>query len=216
MTFKSKKGVYGIGKNDADYPTQVNGKHCPYYLKWKTMLLRVVKKPYNCYDEVNVCEEWLTFSNFKSWMEKQDWEGKHLDKDLLGDGKLYSPDNCCFIDPVLNSFLAENPVGKYKVGVGKNYNRYLARCCNPFTGERERLGTFGCETAAHLAYKRKKLEHAIELAKGLDPKLAKSLIGKFTGLGSGKAGAVDFDLESYTLKPVEPQKAPVVESRDDF
>lgn len=37
-----------------------------------------------------------------------------------------------------------------------------------------------------------------------------------TGLGSGKAGAVDFDLESYTLKPVEPPKAPVVESRDDF
>lgn len=37
-----------------------------------------------------------------------------------------------------------------------------------------------------------------------------------TGLGSGKAGAVDFDLESYTLKPIEPLKAPVVESRDDF
>lgn len=37
-----------------------------------------------------------------------------------------------------------------------------------------------------------------------------------TGLGSGKAGAVDFDLESYTLKPIEPPKAPVVESRDDF
>lgn len=37
-----------------------------------------------------------------------------------------------------------------------------------------------------------------------------------TGLGSGKAGAVDFDLGSYMLKPVEPPKAPVVESRDDF
>lgn len=35
------------------------------------------------------------------------------------------------------------------------------------------------------------------------------------GLGNGPAGALDFDLESYTLKPVEPMKAPVV-NREDF
>lgn len=176
------------------------------------MIFRV----YNCYEHTNVCEEWLIFSNFNRWMETKDWEGKHLDKDLLGDGTLYSPETCCFIDPVLNSFLAENPVGRYKMGVNKSYNRYFARCCNPFTGEREWLWTCGCETAAHIAYKRNKLEHSVELAKRLDPKLAKALIEKFTGMGSGKAGAVDFDLESYTLKPVEPPKAPVVESREDF
>jgi len=37
-----------------------------------------------------------------------------------------------------------------------------------------------------------------------------------TGLGSGSAGSLDFDLESYTLKPVEPLKAPVVNRKDDF
>ena len=36
-----------------------------------------------------------------------------------------------------------------------------------------------------------------------------------TGLGNGSAGSLDFDLESYTLKPVEPLKAPVV-NREDF
>lgn len=36
-----------------------------------------------------------------------------------------------------------------------------------------------------------------------------------TGLGTGYAGAVDFSLESYTLKPVEGPKEPKV-SRDDF
>jgi len=37
-----------------------------------------------------------------------------------------------------------------------------------------------------------------------------------TGLGNGSAGALDFDLKSYTLKPVEPTKAPVVNRKDDF
>ena len=37
-----------------------------------------------------------------------------------------------------------------------------------------------------------------------------------TGLGNGSAGSLDFDLESYTLKPVEPLKAPVVNRKDDF
>lgn len=43
------------------------------------------------------------------------------------------------------------------------------------------------------------------------------IIGKKnrTGLGNGPAGCLDFDLESYTLKPVEPMKAPVV-NRNDF
>jgi len=35
-------------------------------------------------------------------------------------------------------------------------------------------------------------------------------------LGNGSAGSLDFDLESYTLKPVEPLKAPVVSRKDDF
>ena len=37
-----------------------------------------------------------------------------------------------------------------------------------------------------------------------------------TGLGNGSAGSLDFDLESYTLKPVEPLKAPIVNRKDDF
>jgi len=37
-----------------------------------------------------------------------------------------------------------------------------------------------------------------------------------TGLGNGSAGSLDFDLESYTLKPVEPLKAPIVSRKDDF
>jgi len=35
------------------------------------------------YEECIVCEEWLTFSNFKKWTEQQDWEDKQLDKDFF-------------------------------------------------------------------------------------------------------------------------------------
>lgn len=166
------KLVHGVGINDADYHVEVNGVYCPYYLKWKTMLARCYTTRYKAYNKTyegcNVCDEWLTFSNFKAWMEKQDWEGKHLDKDLLGDGKLYSPETCCFLEPRINSFISDKPVGKYRAGVGKNYNRFFARCCNPFTSKRERLGTYGCETAAHLAYIRQKHKHAVKLSYEVD------------------------------------------------
>lgn len=30
-----------------------------------------------------MADEWNTFSNFKNWMEKQNWEDKQLDKDII-------------------------------------------------------------------------------------------------------------------------------------
>lgn len=99
---RSKKLVCGVGINDSEYPTSLFGVEegsrkllwrCPYYTTWHNMISRVYSGHKNCsaYHDVVVCEEWLLFSNFKSWMETQDWEGKELDKDIFGDGKLYSP-----------------------------------------------------------------------------------------------------------------------------
>lgn len=175
-----EKAVHGVGTNDADYHVEVKGVFCPYYLKWKTMLARCYTKRYQAHNKTYVgtfvCDEWLTFSNFKSWMEQQDWEGKHLDKDLLGNGKIYSPETCCFLPPKVNYFLTANPSGKYMYGVNKSYNKYLSRITNPITGKRFIIGTFNCEMAAHIAYKIKKLEYAKALAVGLEPRLAEALI----------------------------------------
>ena len=82
------KKVYGVGINDADYtikPTIENNRSkCMYYEKWIKMLQRCYSKSYQekhpSYKGCSVCEEWLTFSNFKAWMETQDWKGKSLDK----------------------------------------------------------------------------------------------------------------------------------------
>lgn len=125
--------VYGIGVNDAGYNVRPKGqKMCPFYTRWMSMLQR-------CYDEgalsrdpsyqgVTVCDEWLTFSNFKAWMETKDWQGKCLDKDLKG-GKEYSPDTCLFISENLNRYWTMKRKGvsweedrqKWRVKIGRQH-----------------------------------------------------------------------------------------------
>ena len=117
---KSFEKFAGEGVNDANYdvtkfgPVGPDGKRtrlwvCPFYEKWMNLMRRAAKggcRNIGCYSDVEICEEWKTFSNFKEWMEKQDWQGKELDKDLIGTGELYSPENCCFINTSLNTALA--------------------------------------------------------------------------------------------------------------
>ena len=113
-----KRKVQGVGINDADYKVAlsktVQGKSkqywvCPYYRRWKDMLKRCYSKTFHksrpTYTDVVVCKEWQTFSNFREWMVRQDWEGKQLDKDIFGDGKVYNPESCIFISLSLNVFV---------------------------------------------------------------------------------------------------------------
>lgn len=186
MSTKCKK-IYDVAVNDANYNIRstvvightLDGKpirkelwKCPFYVRWFNMLTRCYNKSYldkfPTYKDVTVCEEWLTFSNFKAWMEQQDWEGKELDKDLLVDGnKIYGPDNCIFLTKQLNYFLNTNESkrGEYLLGVyfEKDSNRFVAQCNNPFTKRCERIGRFRSELDAHQAYVEKKKKHALSL-----------------------------------------------------
>lgn len=141
--------VYGVGKNDADYSVvrKIGGKRvwCPFYKTWLHMMERAYSTNFKAkrltYKDVSVCEEWLTFSNFKAWMEQQDWEGKELDKDILVVGnKVYSPDACCFVTRVVNMFVVESKAsrGIWPIGVyfHKLSQKFMARCNNPFTKKR--------------------------------------------------------------------------------
>lgn len=114
------KKVYKVGLLDADFQIRKwSGNEVvwtdPYYQRWVNMLARCYskyqKKYTPSYKSCEVCDEWLVFSNFKSWMEKQDWHEKELDKDLFGCGKFYSPDTCCFVTKRLNLLLASYPRG---------------------------------------------------------------------------------------------------------
>ena len=179
---KRNKLVCGVGINDADYNVDVkktiNGKRvlvwrCPFYKCWKTMLERCYSENYYeknpTYKDCKVCDEWLLFSNFKKWMEQQDWEGKQLDKDLLVVGnKVYSPETCVFVDCTVNNFIIDKSAyrGEFMIGVDlfKRDNKFRVRCSNPFTRKREWLGYFTNELDAHLAWKTKKHEFACQLA----------------------------------------------------
>ena len=188
---RGRKLVHGVGINDADYvlTENLNGKQihmCPFYRAWRSMLHRCYdgsyQKLYPSYRDASVCEEWLIFSNFKKWMEEQDWEGKQLDKDLLFDGnKTYSPTTCIFITAKVNSFILENTrsQGLYKLGVHLNKrNKFISQISNPFTNKREYLGSFTDELSAHLAWKKRKHELACMLAESEhcnDPRLAEAL-----------------------------------------
>lgn len=171
------KLVYGFGVNDADYSVQpiINGKpvRCPFYSAWTDMLKRCYsskcKTRYPTYIGCSVSAEWLLFSNFKLWMESQDWQGYALDKDLLFNGnKTYSPETCVFIDLITNNFTNANAAtrGKWSLGVSfnKNHQRFQARCCNPFTRREEHLGYFDCQSKAHQAWRKRKHELALQLA----------------------------------------------------
>lgn len=174
---KRNKLVCGVGTNDADYPIYptVNGKQvmCPYYRAWRDALTRcysaVEQARYPTYIGCSVCDEWLIFSNFKRWMEQEDWQGKELDKDLLFPGnKVYSPETCVFIDHVTNSFTTDSGAarGEWPVGVyfSKRDKKFLSQCRNPFTGKREHLGLFTCADQAHLAWLARKHQLACQLA----------------------------------------------------
>lgn len=200
---KSGKLVHGVGINDADYVVQKfetiieNGKRnrkliwiCPFYQAWINMLNRCYsikfqdKRP--TYRGCSVSEEWLTFSVFKNWMEKQDWQDKQLDKDLLFDGnKVYSPETCVFVTRTVNSFTTDSGAarGEWLIGVywNKGANKFMSMCSNPFTKKQEYLGLFECEQEAHQAWLKRKLELAKELAAIQPyPRVAEALINRYS------------------------------------
>lgn len=207
---KPRKKVFGVGANDAGYAVQkfetigyVDGKQkqrrvwiCPYYQTWKAMLERCYSAKYQerkpTYIGCTVSDEWLTFSNFRKWMEKQDWEGKQLDKDLLFEGnKVYSAEACVFLTQTTNSFTTDRGAsrGKWLIGVDWNEQRKKFRsvCRNPFTKKTEHLGYFDCEQKAHNAWAKRKLELAHELAAiQTDPRIAKALIDRYSKPQDGR------------------------------
>ena len=198
------KLVLGVGINDLPYMAQINewvtkdgGKRiqktvfrCKYYESWVSMLKRCHSKKYlesyPSYLGTSVCSEWLSATEFRRWMEQQDWQGKCLDKDIIVPGsKLYSPDTCAFVLPATNSFVLANDAsrGEYPIGVHllKRTGRYKASCKNPFTGKQEHLGYFSTQEEAHEAWRKRKHELAqLVAATESDPRVVEALKKRYS------------------------------------
>ena len=177
-----KRFVYGVGINDADYA--INGKDgpCVFHRAWSSMLYRCYseyyQKKYPTYKGCSVCKEWLTFSNFKKWMEYQDFEGKQLDKDILISGnKVYSPDACVFISSAVNSLLNDHGSarGKYKQGVTwcKRNNKFISQIS--LHGVNKNLGRYDTEQESHAAYVKAKSSYIREVADTQESKVRSAL-----------------------------------------
>ncbi len=194
-----KKLTWGAGINDLPYRTQVwewvtenGGKRirklvflCTYYSSWKHMLERCYSEKHleskPSYIGTSVCSEWLYATAFKKWMDKQDWHGKCLDKDIISPGsKLYSPDTCAFVLATTNLFVTARDAcrGDYPVGVclHKRTGKYQANCKNPFTRKKEYLGLFSNPEDAHEAWRKRKHELAqLVAATESDPRVVEAL-----------------------------------------
>ena len=67
--------VYGMGVIGNEKTKDGNGKSLKSYETWKSMLRRCYDKKYKqnnpTYKDVNCCEEWHNYSNFKKWYEAE-------------------------------------------------------------------------------------------------------------------------------------------------
>lgn len=166
-------------------------KMTPLYSTWFDMYQRCTsdrsKKVRPHYVNTVLCLEWYVFDNFADWAESQfgygligmDGHLYQLDKDLLGDGDLYSPDTCCFLPKEINAFLkrsksVRNTTGFTGVSLLPN-GKYRACVRDPRVGGNRHLGCFLQPEDAYNSYLLAKAEIGVYLAT------------KYTGLISSKA-----------------------------
>lgn len=163
---KKRYLLYGVALNDV-----YGAKKTKAYKRWYNILIRCydekIKAKRPTYAECLMCDEWLTFSNFKKWFDEHYVENYQIDKDILVKGnKLYSPETCCFVPNRINTLLINrtNDRGNESIGVAKSkYGRYESYVS--INGKRTHLGTFDTELQAFQKYKQVKEDYIKGVAK---------------------------------------------------
>jgi hypothetical protein len=146
----------------------------PLHDRWKAMLARCYSPAYQSrspwYRGVTVCDEWLLYSNFKVWFYDNYREGWELDKDIIGDGTVYSPLSCIYIPIWLNNFvtLRSSHKGVQPTGVHKDGEVFIARCSTGVRGRRKHLGRFQTAKAAQAAWFDFKMDMAKQYKEDMD------------------------------------------------
>lgn len=103
-------GYIGLGK----YSSSKDKTPTKSYTVWNSMIERCYSGRYPSYEGVEVCKEWFNYQNFAEWysLNSFDKHGKYqLDKDLLGDSKLYSPETCCLLKDNINQLITSEGFG---------------------------------------------------------------------------------------------------------
>lgn len=169
MSNKNRGLVYGVGINDYAGDISERGVHIKSYKAWVRVLERCYGPKYKnknpSYNDVIICDEWIKFSNFKTWFDANYVDGFEIDKDILVQGnKVYSPDTCCFVPRRINTLLLNKQRTNTSgcIGVYKNKNdRYIAFCI--MDGKQKHIGYFKTIEEASTAYVKVKSEYATKV-----------------------------------------------------
>lgn len=171
--YNIRKKICNIGINDAEYSIT----NCPYYKKWRGIIERCSSS--NRYEDYKICDEWIYFSNFKSWMEKQDWKGKILNKTLLyPKNNLYSPKHCIFVNyKIANIFPTSNKI-KHNFPIGVFYVSNMKKYMGKFNdGQKNYTKYFKTPLEAHKFWQIQKIKFIIDLvSEQTDPRIIKALL----------------------------------------
>lgn len=162
--------ICGVGYiGEGPYKPSIKSVKGTIYNTWHSILQR-------CYDPIKqkkiptyigciVCDEWLCFQNFADFYTKNNPYNFHIDKDLLVKGnKIYSPDTCCFVPPVINNSLIKvnRKIYKYLDGIITKYGRYTSSIT--INQKHIFLGNYNTPEEAFISYKRAKEEQLKYLA----------------------------------------------------
>jgi len=220
----NKKPLYGIGINDSTVTVNRmnDGKliRCPLYARWKDMLRRCYcpefHKNHPTYIGCKVAEEWHQFSNFRNWMEKQNWQGMYLDKDFLTDSKVYGPDTCVFIPQWLNTIFNRDRGREHNIAKPRRIGNWIGYRARLRTTDGDiYLGMFPTPEAAHAAYVTAKTDYVRsrypEIAL-IDPRLVEACERKLSQLfsprqcGDDKRAYEQLDNQIHVKSPTKVRK----------
>lgn len=177
---RPRNPLFGVGINDSNYCTGpiIDGKQirCPAYKSWRGIITRSYSAKEHArhptYSGVAVCSRWHSFMNFRCWWIDHQVDGYQIDKDLLSNDGVYSPENCIFVPAWLNNFTIDRGAARGELPIGVSFNnvngRFVAHCSNPSTGKQENVGYFDKKESAHIAWRARKLELALELKPKMD------------------------------------------------
>lgn len=163
------KLVANVGRNDYEGRVRIDGELIQSYITWSDMIRRCYDTKFHkknpTYKDCSVCEEWLSFKNFKEWHDQNYSTGLdkslatrlELDKDLLVEGnKIYSPETCVFIPHKVNVFLANkrsnNQSGYLGVCWDAGAKKWKAQIKDFETHKKKYLGVFADIEDAKKAY----------------------------------------------------------------
>jgi hypothetical protein len=171
------------------------------YSCWATMFKRCYSEnwlsKYPTYKDAEICDDWLVFSNFLGWYTSNYIEGWQLDKDLLGDEKLYSAENCCFIPPEVNKFLTVRAGDG--IIVNKNTGKFIMKCSMGLSTRIFKV--FDIKSDALVAYHEYKRIRALYLIEKYN--LSSDLMDAIVSWVDGKFKPVDVPSAYKCSKPID-------------